>query len=276
MSARAIPQDALRERIVAAVLDAKKPVTVRNLAKILKVKKADHASLQAAVEVAVGAGQVYRWPDRGRSQYFWHVAPEQAAREAVLACAADQALLKIALSRLAAKKLPGFTAKRVESIVSALVAENELQAVPGFAGSAKLLVRAGDREAYFNAARSFIEEKIRLAGFDPAAFFRDSPVGQDKATDAKLTDARADGAALIIDAVRTMEPVKGVPVSTLRLRNRLPHLSKHEFDAAALELRKKQQVFLSQHADPYNLSQEDKDLLIDGQDGTYYVAIAIR
>ena len=68
----------------------------------------------------------------------------------------------------------------------------------------------------------------------------------------------------------------GVPVSTLRLRNQLPHLSKEEFDAAALELRKKEQVFLSQHADPYNLSQENKDLLIDGQDGTYYVAIAIR
>ena len=70
--------------------------------------------------------------------------------------------------------------------------------------------------------------------------------------------------------------MKGVPVSTLRLRNYLPKLSKQEFDAAALELRRKEQVFLSQHADPYNLSEEDKNLLIDGQDGTYYVAIAIR
>jgi hypothetical protein len=60
------------------------------------------------------------------------------------------------------------------------------------------------------------------------------------------------------------------------LRNHLPQLSKNEFDAAALELRKKERVFLSQHVDPYNISQEDKDLLIDGQDGTYYVAIAIR
>jgi hypothetical protein len=45
---------------------------------------------------------------------------------------------------------------------------------------------------------------------------------------------------------------------------------------AALELRKKQAVFLSVHDDPHNISQEAKDLLIDGQDGTYYVAVAIR
>jgi hypothetical protein len=47
-------------------------------------------------------------------------------------------------------------------------------------------------------------------------------------------------------------------------------------DLAALELRNKQQAFLSLHADPHNISQEDKNILIDGQDGTYYVAIAIR
>ncbi len=85
-----------------------------------------------------------------------------------------------------------------------------------------------------------------------------------------------DAAKLILEAVHSLEPVRGVPVSTLRLRNHLPNLTKREFDAAALELRKKQQVFLSQHADPYNLAQDDKNLLIDGQDGTYYVAIAIR
>ena len=112
---------------------------------------------------------------------------------------------------------------------------------------------------------------IRAAGFDPAAFFSEDSAPQDK-----LTDTPVDAAALILEAVRSLEPVKGVPVSTLRLRNHLPHLPPHEFDAAALELRKKQQVFLSQHADPHNLSKEDKDLLIDGQDGTYYVAIAIR
>lgn len=271
MSAPAIPQDDLRERVIAAVHDASKPVTIRNLATILKVKKASQPTLQAAVEAAAGAGLVYRWPERGRSQYFWHVAPEQAAREAVLACAATQALSKLALSRLAAKKLPGFPAKRVENIISALLADNQFQALPGFAGRTKLLLRPGDQKAYFNAARLFVEEKIRAAGFDPGDFLTENSLLGDK-----LTHTQVDAAALILDTVRSLEPVKGVPVSTLRLRTHLSHLSKQEFDAAALELRKKQQVFLSQHVDPYNISQEEKDLLIDGQDGTYYVAIAIR
>jgi hypothetical protein len=270
MSASAVPQDDLQERIIAAVREAKKPVTVKSLIKICKAKKADDASLHAALESAAGAGRLFRWPDRGRSQYFWHVSPEQAAREAVLAAAAMQVLSKPDLSKLA-KKLPGFPVKRMESVVSELIAEKQLQTVPAFIGKSKLLLRTGHQSAYFIAVRSFVEEAIRLAGFDPAAFFTANLAQPDK-----LTDTPVDAAALILEAVRSLEPVQGVPVSTLRLRSQLAYLSKHEFDAAALELRKQQQVFLSLHADPYNISQADKDLLIDGQDGTYYVAIAIR
>ncbi len=270
MSASAVPHDDLRERIAAAVREAKKPVTVKSIVTLSKAKKVDDASFRAALESAAGAGQLFRWPDRGRSQYFWHTSPDQAAREVVLAAAAMQALAKPDVSKLA-KTLPGFTVKRLESVVSELLAEKQLQTVPAFGGKSKLLLRTGHRSAYFSAVRVFVEKTIRLAGFDPAAFFSENSSPQDK-----LTNTQVDAAALILEAVRSLEPVKGVPVSTLRLRNQLPHLSKREFDGAALELRKRQQVFLSQHADPYNLSQEDKDLLIDGQDGTYYVAIAIR
>jgi len=215
---------------------------------------------------------VHRWPNRGPSQYFWNVPAEQKAREAILTAAATEALSKPDLIKLAAKKLPCFSVRGVEGVVSALVAEKQLQKVRGFAPGSKLLApTGGEREAYFNAARSFVEKKIRAAGFDPAGFFTENSAPQDK-----LPVEQFDAAARIIEAVRWLEPVKGVPVSTLRLRNRLPDLTKHQFDLAALELRKKEQVFLSQHADPYNISQEDKELLIDGQDGTYYVAIAIR
>ncbi len=268
MSAPAIPHGDLGEHILAAVRTARKPVTFKGLAKLVKAKD---EPFRAALELAVGTGQAYRWPDYRRSQYYWHVSPEQAAREAILTAASDQALAKTALSKLAAKKLPGFPVKRVETVVSTLIAEKQLQAVPAFANSSELLVRWGDHEAYFSAARSFLEGKIRAAGFDPTAFFTGKSWPHDK-----LTAAQVDAAGLILEAVRSLEPVSGVPVSTLRLRNHLPALSKREFDAAALELRKRQEVFLSQHADPYNLSEKDKNLLIDGQDGTYYVAIAVR
>jgi len=255
----AIPPGDLRERILAAVRDAKKPVTFKALEKLVKAKG---EPLRAALDLAVGGTQVYRWPDYRRSQYFWHVSPEQMTREAVLAAATTPA---------AAGNLKGVPAKRWELAVSALVAEKQLQGVPAFSSSAKLWVRAGDPEAYFKAARAFVERKIRSAGFDPAAFSTGNSSPREK-----LGSVQVDAAALILEAVRSLEPVRGVPVSTLRLRNHLPNLPKQEFDAAALELRRKQQVFLSQHADPYNVSREDKDLLIDGQDGTYYVAIAIR
>jgi hypothetical protein len=269
MSAPAIPQRDLRERILATVLAAKRPLTFKGLAKLVKAKD---ESCRAGLELAVGAGQVHRWPDYRRSQYYWHVSPEQAAREAILAAASTQALPKAALSKLAAKKLPGLGVTRVEAVISTLIAAKQLQAVPAPSGGSKLLLRAGETEAYFGAVRAFVERKIRAAGFDPAVFFREySP------PPATLTSTPVDAAALILlETVRSLEPVRGVPVSTLRLRNHLPNLAKHEFDVAALELRGKQEVFLSRHADPYNLSQEDKNLLIDGQDGTYYVAIAIR
>ncbi|MGB6945643.1 MAG: hypothetical protein WBE37_24810 [Bryobacteraceae bacterium] len=268
MSAPAIPQSDQVERVVAAVRDAAKPVSFKGLGKLVKSKE---EPLRAALESAVAAGQVHRWPDRRGSQYFWHVAPEEKAREAILSVAAAEALSKAALTKLAAKKLPGFPVKRLENVASALLAESHLQAVPGFSGSAKLLVRAGGQKAYFSTARAFLEKKIRSAGFDPAAFFSGSSAAHDK-----LTEPQTASAALLLEAVRALEPVKGVPVSTLRLRNHLPHLSKQEFDAAALQLRQEQKVSLSLHADAYNSPQEEKESLIDGQDGTYYVAIAIR
>lgn len=269
MSAPAIPQQDLRESILSKVRESKKPLTFEAVRKLVKAAK---EPFRIDLESAVAEKQLFRWPDRGRSQYFWYVSPEEKAREVILEAAAAQALSKADLSKAAAKKLPGFNRKRMEGEISALLVEKRLQQVPAFSGSAKLLVRDGDGRAYFNAARSFIEKKLRDAKFDPAPFFTEGSAPHVTQPEA----SKGNAAALILEAVLYLEPVPGVPVSTLRLRNHLRHLPKHEFDMGALELRKKQEVLLSQHADPYNISQEDKDLLIDGQDGTYYVAIAIR
>ncbi len=152
----------------------------------------------------------------------------------------------------------------MEASISLLLAEKQLQAVPAFSSNTKLLICPGARDAYWLAGRLFLEKKMRSAGFEPGEF-PNAPIPRHN-----------DAPALLLEAVRTLEPVPGVPVSTLRLRNHFPNMPKHEFDSAALELRKRQDVFLSQHADPYNISAQDKDLLIDGQDGTYYVAIALR
>jgi len=82
----------------------------------------------------------------------------------------------------------------------------------------------------------------------------------------------------LLDKVQSMEPIKGVPVSTLRLRKEFPGLTKEEFDQQALRLRKEQKVFLSQYGDNVNnLSQADRDILIhDPATGEYFVAVAER
>jgi hypothetical protein len=258
MSAPARPEGDLRERIVAAVRDAKKPVTFKGLAKLVKVSD---ELLRMEVESAANAGQIYRWAG-GRSQSYWNVSSDEKVRESLLAAAAGHAFSRAALSKTAAKALPGFSGRKVEPYVTALAGEKKLQTVPAFSGSAKLYIQTGDREAYVQAAHAFAEAKIRAAGF--AIDLPEASRG-----------AGADVGTLIVEAVRSLETVPGVPVSTRRLRHQLRSLSKQEFDSAALELRQKQQVILSQHVDPYNASEEEKEELIDGQDGTYYVAVTL-
>jgi len=251
----------IRERIVSNLRAASKPVTFKSLVALTKAKE---DAVQEALAQGAAAGEAYRWPDVRGSQCFWRMDANQKASEEILKAVAKAPLAKPALVKAPAKQLPGFSKGRIEAAIDWLVAEKQLQFVPAFSSRARLLLRTGDQETYFRAARAFVEEKIRKAGFADEAFVISAPVPQ------------RDAAALILDAVKSLEPVRGVPVSTLRLRNHLPNLSKQQFDLAALELRKRQEVYLNQHTDPYNQSQSDKDLLIDGQDGTYYVAISIR
>jgi hypothetical protein len=249
----------MRELLASALREAKKPVTFKALAKLLKAKE---EPLRLTLQASIDAEEVYRWP--GRSQTFWHISPEAKAREAILKIAEADALSKSDLAKKSAKISFGIPPKRMESYLADLVSENQLRSVPAFSGSTKLFIKPDGQQAYFKAARQFLEKKIAKAEFSPADFFNAAP------------PPNTGTAALLLEAVNSLEPVKGVPVSTLRLRHHLPHLTKQDFDQAALELRKNQQVFLSQHADPFNISEDDKNLLIDGQDGTYYVAIAIR
>ncbi len=261
----------LSERVINCVRAAAKPVTLNGLTKATKTRNAEVAALREALASAVDTGQVHRWPDYKRVQYFWHSSADSKAREAVLEVASARALTKTGLRDAATKACRGFPAARMESVISSLVAEKRLTALPAFTGSSRLFAIPGENAAYFNAARDFMENKIRRAGFDPAAFFIGNSSGHDT-----LAIQAGNAADLILDAVSGLEPVRGVPVPTLRLRRHLPNLGKNEFDSGALELRKRQKVFLNLHADPYNISPAEKELLIDGGDGTYYVGIALR
>jgi hypothetical protein len=266
------PDDVIR-RIVALLETVPKPLTFLKLKQGMRLGDAE---LKSALDAAASQGAVFRWPDYRRSQYFWSQSPDNAAQQAVLAIASGEALSQTKLVERASKRIPGFSREAMKRIVMNLIAGHELQQVPAFT-TGKLLIRSGSSAAYAASARKFIEERFRKAGLDPNQLLTPVAVSTNPPTSRPAPDTAAhDTAARILEAIRSLEPVVGVPVSAQRLRNHLRDLNKHDFDAAGLELRKRQQVSLSLHHDPHNLPQEERDLLIDGGDGTYYVAIAIR
>ena len=75
--------------------------------------------------------------------------------------------------------------------------------------------------------------------------------------------------------IKKLEPEPQVPISTNRLRD-ASGLSKESFDSLMLKLRKEGKVYLSEHDHPNQLSAADRDKLIDGGDGRYYVAVSTR
>lgn len=75
--------------------------------------------------------------------------------------------------------------------------------------------------------------------------------------------------------IKKLEPEPQVPISTGRLRD-ASGLSKESFDALMLKFRKEGKVYLSEHDHPNQLSAADRDKLIDGGDGKYYVAVSTR
>jgi hypothetical protein len=256
------------DRVIALVESALKPLTYNQLKKKTRLRDAE---MKGALDAGVKRGAVFRWPDYRRSQYFWSQSPNQVAQQAVLAVASEEAFSQAVLIEKAGKRVPGFSHDALRRIVMDLVGSHELQQVPAFT-TGKLLVRPGNAAAYAAAARKFIAAKFRKAGLDPPPFLLQ---GSSQAGQATPTPS-LNSAAQVLDAIRSLEPVTGVPVSAQRLRNHLPDLSKRNFDSAALELRNKEEVFLSLHHDPHSLSQQEQDLLIDGGDGSFYVAIAIR
>ncbi len=267
MSTSGLPSDEATQRIVAILQPAPKPVTFGHLKKAAHL---DNAAVANALEAAINQGAVFRWPDYRRSQYFWRQSPHETARQAVLAIASEEAYSRTKLTQKARRKIPGFSLKDMDRIVLDLISARELQQVPAFTAG-KLLIRTGVAAAYEASARRFIAEKFRKAGLDSLSFT--APVSTKAGEPAAESH---DAEAQILEAIRSLEPVPGVPVSTQRLRNHLKAISKSEFDRAAIKLRDTEKIFLSLHHDPHNLPQPERDLLVDSGDGNFYVALAIR
>ena len=201
------------------------------------------ADLRTALNAALIARSVYAWPKNS----YWHLDPEaQLHTEILNSCAA------IAHKRTAIK-VKGRTPKDVAAAVDRLLDQKKLLRYPALSGTAVLLVTATVPRAYWAYVEAFVKEKLKKAGIEEAALDEE-----------------------IWEHLVRLEPDKDVPVSVVRLRKALSHADKQRFDEAALKLREQRRVHLSLHDDPHGLSAEDREGLIDGKGGRYYVAITRR
>lgn len=252
MSFTAEPPTGAAATIREILARASAPVPLKTL---VKQSRFPDEVLRQTLALEEGRHRIFRWPDARRQPRFWSIAPAEFARAQILQIASECALPATELTKHARKKVHGYPDKQLRSLVQQLVKDKELRRYPGFGRESGLLGSAGHPAAYVEAARRF-KEKI----------------------DAKVRAeaGSVDAAASILEAMRRLEPVAGVPVSVKELRAALPVLAKSEFDGAALALWKERKVFLSRHDYPRSLPPEDLALLIAGPDGNVYVAITAR
>ncbi len=258
MSFTAEPPTGAAATIRELLSRAKAPVSLATLTKQSKFPK---EVLRETLTVEEGRHRIFRWPEFKGQQRFWCTAPDDFTRSKIQETASECALPVGELAAQARKRAHGYPEKLVRSLVQQPIKEKELRRYPAFGREAGLIGRTGHIAAYAEAARRFkekIDAKVRAEGGAP---------------EVKKAEPASD--ALIAAMVR-LEPAGGAPVSVRELRAALPSLAKSDFDATALALRSAQKVFLSRHDYPQSLTPEERDLLIEGQDGSYYVAITAR
>jgi len=247
---------------VRAVLDsAKAPVALKALAKQTKLSPVE---LRAVLAAELDRRSIYRWPDARKDQRFWNRSAEATLEQHILGITTQCAIPLAALSKEVRKRMPPYPAKLIASAIQQLIRDKQLVKYRAFNGSSQIIGRAGRIEAYEAAARNAIEAiRAQVAALGGAIESPAVPPDTDLET-------------AILESMALLEPSHTAPVSVRELRAALPHAAKGAFDQAALRLRNRRRVFLSRHDFPQSLSLEDRSALIEGPDGSYYVAIAAR
>jgi hypothetical protein len=233
------------KEILATLQQEPSPLTFPKLKKIFVSKKS--GVTEADLRAALAGEGIFAWTKPKNS--YWHIDPALWLENQIVAQCGRKAIDKVVLKGPAKKELDGAVAK--------LLAEGKIIRYPAIEGKKTVLVAAaGAREAYWAYVRDTIEAKLMKAG-----------IAEEAGLDEKIWDI-----------LPKLEPERDVPVSTARVRSALGlgENDKHRFDEAVLRLREQRKVYLSQHDHALAVSKEERDLLIEGKDGRYYVAITRR
>ncbi len=222
------------------------PVTFPKLKKMFVGKKSGVS--EGDLREAIQAPGIFAWTKPKNS--YWHVDPAVWLENEITMQCGKKAVEKIAVK--------GPPKTEIDEAVNRLVAAGRLLRYPAVEGKKKVLVSAqGAHEVYWAYVRETIQEKLKKAG---------------------IADREAALDEKIWEILPRLEPELDVPVSSARLRRALGlgESEKRQFDEAVLRLREQRRVYLSQHDHAMALSQEDRDWLIEGKDGRYYVAVTRR
>jgi len=231
--------------VLASLRSEPTPVTFAKLKKAHVSKKTGvlEADLRSALDSAVSSGDIFVWP----KNRYWHIDPESQLPSEILNQCATQARKKTEI------KVKGRTPKEVAAAIERLLADRKLLKYPALAGSSVLFVAAGSPTAYWAYVQKFVAEKLKKAGIEEASLEQD-----------------------IWDHLVKLEPDNDAPVSAARLRKSTAVADKRRFDEAVLKLRDERRIHLSPHDNPQSLSAQDREELIEGNDGSYYVGITRR
>jgi hypothetical protein len=217
------------------------PVTWGKLKKEFAGKKSGVS--EEELREALASDGIFAWTKPKNS--YWHVDPEAQVEEEILAACRKKAM--------AAGDVKGASKKKA---VERLVAAAKIVMYPAVEGKKQVLVAAkGGHDAYWAYVREVIETKLKKAGISEEGL-------EEK----------------IWEILPRLEPERDVPLSVAKLRRSmgLTEVDKHRFDEAVIKMREQRRIHLTQHDHPLGLSAEERELLIDGKDGRYYVAITRR
>jgi hypothetical protein len=200
---------------------------------------------EADLRSALSSPGIFPWPKNS----YWSVDPVTQLNAAILDLCSRQACKKTQI------KIKGWVAKDIAVAIERLASERKLLKYPPLSGAIPLWASADAPQAYWAYVEEFVGEKLKKAGIAQVTLEEN-----------------------IWELLPSLEPAPDVPVSTARVRRALNLIAadKARFDKAALNLRDQRRVYLSQHDHPFGLSEEDRNWLVDGKDGRYYVAISRR
>lgn len=211
-----------------------------------KLKDALVALLMAEVQ----AGHIEQWP----ADKYWTRDSRSWAEPLMIAAASA--------APVASSKVTGAVSKQygrpaAEALLAELIESGRLVRVPLFGGAKGKVCSRIENEAAFraelDAARRVIEAGYRRLGHP----LPDGRGSEETAGSTSLTVTEPPVDELVLDALASLEPRKGLLVTAPRLYRALPDTAKSEIDAALIGLQDARRVILHRHSNPQSQSPEE-------------------